>query len=38
MCYPVRCDRCSNVTWSGCGMHADQVMASVPQDQHCTCR
>ena len=38
MCYPVRCGRCQGVTWDGCGMHADQVMATVPEEQRCTCR
>lgn len=37
MCYPALCPTCRNTTWDGCGMHADDVMASVPQDQRCTC-
>lgn len=35
MCSPVRCHVCGKTTWAGCGMHADQVMASVPADQRC---
>lgn len=38
MCYPVNCPSCSKVTWGGCGMHVDAVMASVPKEQQCTCR
>jgi hypothetical protein len=38
MCSPAVCPRCRKVTWSGCGMHADAVMAQVPDDQRCTCR
>ncbi len=35
MCSPVRCSVCGKTTWSGCGQHADQVMASVPAAQRC---
>ena len=38
MCQPAHCRRCGNTTWSGCGMHVDQVMASVPMGRRCTCR
>ncbi len=38
MCSPAVCPRCKKVTWSGCGMHVDQVMASVPPEKRCTCR
>ncbi len=37
MCSPVVCHRCKKVTWSGCGMHVDQVMAEVPREQRCSC-
>jgi hypothetical protein len=37
MCSPVVCARCKKITWSGCGAHADQVMAGVPADKRCTC-
>ena len=33
MCVPATCPSCRKVTWSGCGMHVDQVMARVPGDQ-----
>jgi hypothetical protein len=37
MCVPATCKSCRKVTWSGCGMHVDQVMAGVPGDQRCSC-
>ena len=37
MCSPARCTRCGKTTWSGCGRHADAVMASVQPTQQCTC-
>lgn len=37
MCSPAVCSRCQKVTWSGCGMHADDVLATVPPDRRCTC-
>jgi hypothetical protein len=38
MCSPARCARCGKITWSGCGMHADSVLAKIPPAQRCTCR
>jgi hypothetical protein len=38
MCSPVPCHACNKVTWTGCGDHADQVMAQIPESQRCTCR
>lgn len=38
MCSPARCSNCGKVTWSGCGMHADAVLAGYPQADRCTCR
>jgi hypothetical protein len=37
MCSPAVCGRCRKVTWSGCGMHAEEVLASVPEAKRCTC-
>lgn len=37
MCSPAQCTRCGKVTWTGCGEHAEMVMASVPEDRRCTC-
>lgn len=37
MCSPIPCRRCGKITWTGCGDHADQVMASIPEPQRCTC-
>ena len=38
MCSPAVCGTCRKVTYSGCGMHVEQVLANVPTDQRCTCR
>ena len=38
MCSPAVCATCHKVTYTGCGEHVDQVMASVPVDRRCTCR
>ena len=37
MCRPVKCRNCGKTTWAGCGEHVDQVKASVPAGQWCTC-
>lgn len=38
MCSPASCPTCGKATWTGCGMHADQVMARVPVPERCQCR
>ena len=38
MCSPAVCDRCKKITWTGCGEHAEQVLAGVPPENRCTCR
>jgi hypothetical protein len=35
MCRPVVCKTCGKTTWSGCGMHVNQVMAGVPAADRC---
>lgn len=37
MCSPARCRNCGKTTWSGCGMHVEQVMNGVPAAQQCDC-
>lgn len=37
MCRPATCRNCSKTTWSGCGMHVDDVMSNVPKSQRCSC-
>ena len=37
MCQPAVCKQCGKVTWRGCGMHVDQVMAGVPKAARCDC-
>jgi len=38
MCSPARCSNCQKVTYTGCGMHAAQVLSGFPVDQRCECR
>jgi hypothetical protein len=38
MCMPAVCNRCKKATYSGCGMHVEEVLASVPPERRCTCR
>ncbi len=35
MCQRVTCRHCGKATYSGCGMHVEQVLAAVPQSQRC---
>ena len=37
MCQPAVCKQCAKVTWRGCGMHVEQVMAGVPASNRCSC-
>lgn len=37
MCSPMRCSTCQKTTWSGCGMHAEEVLSRVPVEQRCDC-
>lgn len=37
MCSPIRCGTCRKITWTGCGMHADEVLAEFPVAERCTC-
>ena len=37
MCQRAVCRKCQGITYRGCGMHVDQVLAGVPQSQRCTC-
>ena len=38
MCMPAVCNRCKKTTYSGCGMHVEEVLASVPPERRYTCR
>lgn len=31
------CKTCKKTTWAGCVQHVDQVKATVPSNQWCTC-
>lgn len=37
MCRRVVCRTCSKLTYAGCGMHVDQVLAGVPKSNRCDC-
>ena len=37
MCMPAICGTCKKVTYSGCGMHVEEVLADVPAEQRCGC-
>jgi len=37
MCRRIECSRCHKPTFSGCGMHIEQVLGDVPRDQRCSC-
>jgi hypothetical protein len=38
MCRRVECSNCHKPTYTGCGMHVEQVLGDVPQERRCTCR
>ena len=38
MCSPALCRQCNKVTYSGCGMHVEQVLSMYAPDERCTCR
>ena len=35
MCRAVTCRKCGKVTWAGCGMHVNQVLAVLPKAERC---
>ncbi len=37
MCMPAVCGTCKKITYSGCGMHVEEVLAGVPHEQRCNC-
>ncbi|MET7354952.1 hypothetical protein [Streptomyces mirabilis] len=37
MCQRAVCRKCQGITYRGCGMHVDQVLAGVPKSQRCDC-
>ncbi|MCA9591376.1 MAG: hypothetical protein KC657_39040 [Myxococcales bacterium] len=38
MCRRAECRECNKPTFSGCGMHVEQVLGDVPREERCTCR
>lgn len=37
MCQAVKCVKCSKMGWRGCGLHVEQVLASVAKEERCVC-
>jgi hypothetical protein len=37
MCSPALCRQCSKVTYTGCGLHVDQVLANYAPEDRCAC-
>ncbi|WP_329560937.1 hypothetical protein [Kitasatospora sp. NBC_01266] len=37
MCRRVTCRNCGKLTYAGCGMHVEQVLAGVPATDRCGC-
>ena len=37
MCSAVRCEKCGNATWAGCGQHIEEALAPFTEDQLCKC-
>lgn len=37
MCSPATCRSCGKASFTGCGMHVEQVLGGVPADQRCSC-
>jgi hypothetical protein len=38
MCRLITCSSCNKPTFTGCGMHIEQVLGHVPKDKRCRCR
>lgn len=37
MCRQAICKKCQKLTYRGCGMHVEQVLAGVPKSGRCNC-
>jgi hypothetical protein len=35
MCQPATCSTCGKVTWQGCGLHIEEALAGVPEENRC---
>lgn len=36
MCSPALCRICGKVTYTGCGLHVDEVLAIYPPEERCS--
>ena len=37
MCRRITCPRCGKPSFSGCGLHVEQVLGDVPPEERCRC-
>ena len=37
MCRRITCSKCQKPSFAGCGMHVEEVLDGVPQEQRCEC-
>jgi len=37
MCSPALCRQCNKVTYTGCGLHVEQVLAIYTSEERCAC-
>ena len=37
MCSPALCRQCGKVTYTGCGLHVEQVLSMFAPEERCTC-
>ncbi|KAI8341593.1 hypothetical protein EDC96DRAFT_522552 [Choanephora cucurbitarum] len=38
MCRKVTCPDCKKFTWAGCGLHIDQALAGLKDEEICKCK
>ena len=38
MCRRIECPQCKKPSYTGCGMHIEQVLGDVPREDRCSCR
>jgi len=37
MCIKIKCKKCFNITWSGCGKHLENLFKNIPHNMRCWC-
>lgn len=38
MCRRIQCEDCHKPSYTGCGRHVEEILASVPREARCQCR